>query len=114
MLGDRNRSVLVRVPLGWLNVKNMAKDANPQDKGEFSESMDSQTVEFRCPDGSADVHLLLAGLAVAARHGLGMKGALELADKLYVDVNIFSPNIRLFRKNCLSYPARAGNQLKVY
>jgi len=90
--GDRNRSVLVRVPLGWLNVNNMARDANPQDKGESSEFMDSQTVEFRCPDGSANIHLLLAGLAVAARHGLEMEGALELANKLYVDVNIFSPD----------------------
>jgi len=88
--GDRNRSVLVRVPLGWLNVDNMARDANPQDKGESSKFMDSQTVEFRCPDGSAHIHLLLAGLAVAARHGLEMEGALELANKLYVDVNIFA------------------------
>jgi len=89
--GDRNRSVLVRVPLGWLNVSNMARDANPQDKGEPSEFADDQTVEFRCPDGSANIHLLLAGLAVAARHGLEMEGALELTNKLYVDVNIFSP-----------------------
>jgi len=88
--GDRNRSVLVRVPLGWLNVDKMARDANPQDKGETSGLVDSQTVEFRCPDGSADIYLLLAGLAVAARHGLEMKDALELASKLYVDVNIFS------------------------
>jgi len=89
--GDRNRSVLVRVPLGWLNVSNMARDANPQDKGGPSEFADEQTVEFRCPDGSANIHLLLAGLAVAARHGLEMEDALELANKLYVDVNIFSP-----------------------
>ncbi|MFC1934638.1 glutamine synthetase beta-grasp domain-containing protein, partial [Chloroflexota bacterium] len=95
--GDRNRSVLVRVPLGWLNVNNMARDANPQDKGVFSESMDSQTVEFRCPDGSANIHLLLAGLAVAARHGLEMEGALELANKRYVDVNIFSSDQREVR-----------------
>ena len=88
--GDRNRSVLVRVPLGWLNVSNMARDANPQDREESSEFKDSQTVEFRCPDGSANIHLLLAGLAVAARHGLEMEGALELTNKLYVDVNIFS------------------------
>jgi len=89
--GDRNRSVLVRVPLGWLNVSNMARDANPQERMEASELTDSQTVEFRCPDGSANIYLLLAGLAVAARHGLEMEGALELANKLYVDVNIFSP-----------------------
>jgi len=103
--GDRNRSVLVRVPLGWLNVKNMAKDANPQDKGEFSESMDSQTVEFRCPDGSAEVHLLLAGLAVAARHGLEMKDTLELANKLYVDVNIFSPEHQAVQEKLPQLPS---------
>jgi glutamine synthetase len=93
--GDRNRSVLVRVPLGWLNVNNMVKDANPQDDAlgsiEFSEN---QTVEFRCPDGSANIYLLLAGLGVAARHGLDMENAPEVADKLYVDVNIFSKEYR--------------------
>ncbi|UCH12535.1 MAG: glutamine synthetase, partial [Candidatus Omnitrophota bacterium] len=89
--GDRNRSVLVRVPLGWLGADNMSRDANPQERKKFSGPVNSQTVEFRCPDGSADVYLLLAGLAVAARHGLEMEGALELANKLYVDVNIFSP-----------------------
>ena len=89
--GDRNRSVLVRVPLGWLNVRDMARDANPQERTESSELIDRQTVEFRCPDGSADIYLLLAGLAVAARHGLEMEDALELANKLYVDINIFSP-----------------------
>ncbi len=89
--GDRNRSVLVRVPLGWLSARDMAADANPQEPPGAPRYTDSQTVEFRCPDGSANVHLLLAGLAVAARHGLEMEGALELAEKLYVDVNIFSP-----------------------
>jgi len=103
--GDRNRSVLVRVPLGWLNVKNMASDANPQDKGESSEFVDSQTVEFRCPDGSANVHLLLAGLAVAARHGLEMDGALELANKLYVDVDIFSSDQTRVREALSQLPS---------
>jgi len=103
--GDRNRSVLVRVPLGWLNVSNMAGDANPQDRGESSEFMDSQTIEFRCPDGSANVHLLLAGLAVAARHGLEMEGALELAQKLYVDVNIFSPEHQAIQEKLPQLPS---------
>ena len=89
--GDRNRSVLVRVPLGWLNVRNMIKGANPLEKSEIADFSDSQTVEFRCPDGSANVYFLLAGLAVAARHGLEMKSALEYAQELYVDVNIFAP-----------------------
>lgn len=87
--GDRNRSVLVRVPLGWLDVKNMVRDANPGEGEEAPDFSDNQTIEFRCPDGSANIHLLLAGLAVAANHGLEMGNALELAEKLYVDVNIF-------------------------
>lgn len=88
--GDRNRSVLVRVPLGWLNVCNMSRDLNPKECEDSSDYSDSQTVEFRCPDGSANVHLLLAGLAVAARQGIKMDDALDLAKELYVDVNIFS------------------------
>ena len=88
--GDRNRSVLVRVPLGWRGVGDMIQRVNPQETQASSSAEQSQTVEFRCPDGSANVHLLLAGLAVAARHGLQMKNALDLARKLYVDVNIFS------------------------
>jgi len=103
--GLSNRSVLVRVPLGWLNVMNMVKDANPQDMAEPLDFADSQTVEFRCPDGSANIHFLLAGLAVAARHGLEMEGALDLADKLYVDVNIFSPEHRRLQETLPQLPA---------
>ncbi|MCK4276879.1 MAG: glutamine synthetase, partial [Phycisphaerae bacterium] len=88
--GDKNRSTLVRVPLGWLgDVGDMISHANPQEKGGAPTGGEKQTLEFRCPDGSANIHLLLAGLCVAARHGLEMPDALALADKLYVDVNIF-------------------------
>jgi len=103
--GDRNRSVLVRVPLGWLNVDDMVRDANPQDKGKLSELVDRQTMEFRCPDGSANIHLLLAGLAVAAQYGLGMEGALELTNKLYVDVNVFAPEQRSVQERLPQLPA---------
>jgi glutamine synthetase len=48
-----------------------------------------QTVEYRAADGSADIYLLMAGLAVAARHGLTSPDSLEYAEKTYVDVNIF-------------------------
>ncbi len=88
--GDRNRSVLVRVPLGWRNVKDMVKDANPQEAEGMNGFCDGQTVEFRCSDGSANLHYLLAGLAVAARHGFEMENSLDMAKKLYVDVNIFA------------------------
>lgn len=102
--GDRNRSVLVRVPLGWLGVKNMIRDANPTEGEETQEFADSQTIEFRCPDGSANIHLLLAGLAVAARHGLEMEDALELARKLYVDVNIFHAEHKNIREKLPQLP----------
>lgn len=102
--GDRNRSVLVRVPLGWRNVRNMAADANPLEADELPQSLDGQTVEFRCSDGSANIHLLLAGLAVAARHGLQMKDALEVAERLYVDVNIFSDEHKEIQKRLPQLP----------
>ena len=67
----------------------MLKHANPLEETNTTDFSSKQTVEFRCPDGSADIYLLLAGLTVAARHGLEMENALEYADKTYVDVNIF-------------------------
>lgn len=88
--GDRNRSVLVRVPLGWTGQNDMLKHANPLEQASSTDFSHKQTVEFRCPDGSADIYLLLAGLTVAARHGIEMENALEYADKTYVDVNIFA------------------------
>jgi glutamine synthetase len=87
--GDRNRSALVRVPLGWLGVKDMVKEVNPQEPERGFTGRNNQTIEYRAPDGSANIYLLLAGLAVAARHGIEMEDALEYADKLYVSVNIF-------------------------
>jgi glutamine synthetase len=87
--GDRNRSVLVRVPLGWRNNVNMVRIMNPLEDEVAVDFSDKQTVEFRCPDGSADIYLLLAGLTVAVRHGLEMENALDYARKTYVDVDIF-------------------------
>jgi glutamine synthetase len=87
--GDRNRSVLVRVPLGWTGKLDMALDANPQQKIFETEPLQRQTVELRSPDGSADIYTLMAAITVAARHGLEMKNALDYAKKTYVDVNIF-------------------------
>jgi len=88
--GDRNRSVLVRVPLGWTADANMSALANPLESGQPApqSSLDKQTVEMRSPDGSADVYQLLAGLCVACRHGFEMDRALEVAEKTYVNVNI--------------------------
>ena len=86
--GDRNRSVLVRVPLGWNANADMCHQTNPQETDSKRDTSIKQTVEMRSPDGSADLYQLLAGLCVACRHGFEMENALELAAKTYVDVNI--------------------------
>ncbi|MCL2727208.1 MAG: glutamine synthetase family protein [Bacteroidales bacterium] len=88
--GDRNRSVLVRVPLGWLGNNNMLSTANPLESSELLDFSSKQTVEMRAPDGSADVYQMMAGLIVAARHGLQMEpaDALAIAKQTYVDANI--------------------------
>ena len=86
--GDRNRSVLVRVPLGWAADVDMCHAANPLEKQHTRDTSIKQTVEMRSPDGSADLYQLLAGLCVACRHGFEMENALELAERTYVNVNI--------------------------
>ena len=86
--GDRNRSVLVRVPLGWAAKSDMCKIANPLEDESNYDTTQKQTVEMRSPDGSADVYQLIAGLAVACRHGFEIDNALDIAEKTYVNVNI--------------------------
>ena len=82
--GYRNRSVLVRVPLGWMGAEDMIYDANPLQERDSIQRMSSQTVELRSPDGSANVHQLFAGLTVAVLAGLERGDSLEIAEKLYM------------------------------
>jgi glutamine synthetase len=89
--GDSNRSVLVRVPLGWIARTNMIKDANPQERGEVPYIPGKQTVEFRVPDGSADLYHLVAGLILAAKDGILSGSSLQEAEELYININIFKP-----------------------
>ena len=86
--GDRNRSVLVRVPLGWTAKRDMCSIANPLELVRHYDTTQKQTVEMRSPDGSADIYQLIAGLAVACRYGFEMENGLEVADRTYVNVNI--------------------------
>lgn len=86
--GDRNRSVLVRVPLGWAAKADMCMTANPLEAESHYDTTQKQTVEMRSPDGSADLYQLLAGLAVACRHGFELENAAEIAERTYVNVNI--------------------------
>ena len=86
--GDRNRSVLVRVPLGWSAQTDMCALANPLESDSNYDTTQKQTVEMHSPDGSADLYQLLAGLAVACRHGFEIENALAIAEQTYVNVNI--------------------------
>ena len=92
--GDRNRSVLVRVPLGWTAGTDMCGMANGKDAVDVVAGgpyVAKQTFEIRSADGSADIYMLLAALAVAIRHGFEMKDPLEVAARYYVDVDIHKP-----------------------
>jgi glutamine synthetase len=86
---DMNRSALIRVPLGWISERNLAMKVNPNQPVPFDDRRDRQTVEIRSPDGSAKVHMLLAGLTLAARAGLTEDGMEERAKEYYVKGNIF-------------------------
>ena len=86
--GDRNRSVLVRVPLGWSGKVDMCAQANPLEKDDIVPPAQKQTAELRSSDCSADIYQLLAGMTVAARHGFEMPDAMQVAEDTYVAVNI--------------------------
>ena len=121
--GDRNRSVLVRVPLGWAGRTDMCSQANPLEKAAALTTQEKQTVEIRSPDASANVYLLLAGLAVALRHGLEKKekDALDLAAATYVNVNIHKAenaklldSLKTLPDSCWASAACLLRQRKVY
>ena len=91
--GDRNRSVLVRVPLGWTAGADMCAIANGAHAASECPEVDASvkpTFEIRNADGSADVYRLLAGICVALRYGLEMDSdkALDIARNTYVDTDI--------------------------
>jgi len=100
-----NRSAMIRVPLGWSGLRNLAGRVNPQERTDPGEAVDGrQTVELRSPDGSAVIHLLLAGIAMAADWSFQERRSLfdenlplQLAEKLFVKGNIFADKALLER-----------------
>jgi glutamine synthetase len=81
---DMNRSAMIRVPLGWAQIEDLAADLNPQQPRGYHAPDSRQTVELRSPDGSAMVHLLLAGIAMAAEWGITRKESLAIAERHYI------------------------------
>ncbi len=117
---ESNRSAMIRVPLGWANTSNLAKQVNPQQTTDFVEESGRQTVELRSPDGSAIVHLLLAGITMAATWGLTHpEVAGLLADDLHVTGNIFRDKAALNRlqplpSSCVASAAALREQCELY
>lgn len=110
--GDRNRSAMVRVPLGWQKGSgNMMADCNPLEANTEVDFSHKQTIELRTPDGSANVYLLLAGMTVAARHGFEMENAVQYAKDRYVSVNIFEHEDVLKRLDVLPDSCAASADL---
>ena len=114
--GDRNRSVLVRVPLGWNNLDDrMFRDANPNEPAVGQVPNDLQTVEMRSPDGSAAIHLLLAAIVVAARVGLTEPGMLEYANERYVSGDASKlENLEQLPASCYESAQRLQAQRALY
>ena len=109
--GDRNRSVLVRVPLGWTGENDMCSQANPLEAPSHGKPQ-KQTVELRSADGSADIYQLLAGMVTAARKGFEDPEALRKADDLYVSVNIHNDANREKLESLRSLPASCSESAK--
>lgn len=87
---DMNRSAMIRVPLGWSNTGHLAGRVNAQQQAALEAIDGRQTVELRSPDGSALIHLLLAGITMAAEWGLGHpEEALKIAESQYMTGNVF-------------------------
>ncbi|MDR0799096.1 MAG: glutamine synthetase family protein [Dysgonamonadaceae bacterium] len=119
--GDSNRSVLIRVPLGWTAKTDMSAKINPLEKPVAHNAEYKQTIEMRSPDATADIYLLLAGLATAAAYGIQMPDALEIAKKTYVDVNIHSEEhkekvreLKHLPTSCRESAEQLNEQRKIY
>lgn len=83
---DLNRLALIRVPLNWKKEVSLASLINPTAEKKAGESRIKQTVELRSPDGSALIHLLLAGIVMTAVWAFETKNSIEEAYKHYVSI----------------------------
>jgi glutamine synthetase len=87
--GKRNRSTLVRVPLGWNNNLQLGALANRQEQKKTDFSF-RQTIEYRGSDGSANPYLLMAALVVGFMKGLTDKEAIKKSEAYFCSGNLFS------------------------
>jgi len=83
-----NRSALVRVPLGWQKIMEMAQRVNPLEAPTNKDFSIKQTFEWRASDCFADTYMLMSALCCAARHGFEREDALQVAERTYVGLGV--------------------------
>jgi len=116
---DLNRSAMIRVPLGWSKNRHLARTVNPDDPTPYESADSRQTVELRTADGSALIHLLLAGITMSADWAFHKDGKIfgdglrpeALADALYVKGDIFSNKELLSRLASLPASCVASSRI---
>lgn len=99
-----NRNSLIRIPLAWSKSKNLANKINPQETEPFEYSDSRQTIEFRSPDGSALVHLILSGLILAVEWGLSNRErSLQIAERYKItdDPNTLDKDLEVLGRSCV-------------
>ncbi len=79
-----NRRALIRVPLAWSKFNDLAKKINPQETSHIKGDFESKTIELRSADGSALIHLFIAGIVMASEWGLTHEESLQIAENLYI------------------------------
>jgi len=101
--GYRNRLALIRIPLWW-NFKQTASETDSC----------KRTFEFRAPDPSANLHLLLAAIAVAVRYGLeNAEDSLRIAEELHIEKR-GGKRLRSLPKSCSESASNLKKDRKYY
>jgi glutamine synthetase len=103
--GAQNRLALVRIPL-WLSFK----------KDEQVGDLCKKTFEYRAPDATANVCLLLAGLAVAIEYGLkNHEESLKIAAELHVEEGLRKrKRLKRLPKSCSESASNLKRDRKYY
>ena len=80
--GYLNRASLIRVPLSFSASRRLDQTMNPDESGRYPERLSRPTIEYRSPDGSAFVHLLLAAVTSCGEDGMMAPESVHIAKSL--------------------------------
>jgi len=103
--GARNRLALIRIPLWW-NFLGASKEKDSC----------KETVEYRAPDALSNPSLILAGIGIAANHGLSnAKKAQEIAEELHIEeTGSKRKQFKTLPQSCVESAENLENDRKLY